>query len=230
MGRLITNYRQVISQVEEFFIHGTPKTVSYFAVFLTKGWSHAGILCHGDGDSNGESGYFHLDKECKFMAFECREALHVDLCIDEERSAIIFDFLVILRKLSASGMTRWPYGTKYRGVKFTSLKGASLSSEYEGLSCSTFVLAVLDLVNVRIINISDWLKHSDDPDYIRVRPEFLFASCCSDLDNRPVSFEQMTADLLSVKNELKSKGYAVPSDAEEKDDKKKDPLAQFGFF
>lgn len=88
---------------------------------------------------------------------ECRY-FWAELPVDEDSAATIAGHIRNVRDLSP----KVPYGILYEGGRFAEDGTALLEGRTVGLTCATFVLAVLSTANYQLIDIDTWQPRSED--------------------------------------------------------------------
>lgn len=90
----------------------------------------------------------------------------VVLPIPEERAEVVASFCSLLVERVSDG--RVPYALSYRGARFHPERGTlELSSGEHGLTCATFVVAVLRGAGVHLLDEASWRPRPEDAGWQR---------------------------------------------------------------
>lgn len=125
--------------------------------------SHVGILYY---NSDGEKKFLHLAfhyylRHDSISDIENKEGYRwVKLCVDE---VLLPSIAQTCENVAAREQNQSiPYGLYYRNAKFDADGVLKIDNEVCGLSCSTFVIAILEGAGLSFINFKDWKSRPED--------------------------------------------------------------------
>src|SRR5436190_4218020 len=144
--------------------------VKFFAVAIKKfdHNSHAGVLFVGQGKSErqGKLWLMHLGEPGELAIEKWDEswgwcAVHALKREELRQLAVLCDYV-------SDAKEQIPYGFKYSSAtRFTRDGRLTLADGHKGLTCSTFVLALLASYEIILLDFATWPERSEDEKWFR---------------------------------------------------------------